>query len=270
LLIQCGYDLAYECAADTPMLAMLHIRPEARARLTTVERFAVLPYTPYRSYEDGFGNVCTRLSLPKGITRLTCDFTIWDSGEKEREPAGAPQTPVGDLPDDVLIFLLGSRYCDTDRLATLAWSLFRFVEPGWPRVKAISAYVHDRIRFGYAFARADRTAFQAHEERQGVCRDFAHLAIALCRCMNIPARYCTGYLGDIGVPADPSPMDFSAWFDVYLGGVWHTWDARHNSPRTGRVLMGRGRDATDTALSTAFGDAKMVSFAVTTREVASV
>jgi transglutaminase-like putative cysteine protease len=166
-----------------------------------------------------------------------------------------------------LVFLLGSRYCDTERLSDLAWSLFENIEPGWKRVKAISRYTHDRITFGYEHARPDRTAFEAHHEQVGVCRDFAHLAIALCRCMNIPARYCTGYLGDIGVPPDPSPMDFSAWFDVFLGGKWHTWDARHNKERIGRVLMARGRDATDAAISTAFGRANLVNFIVRTEEV---
>jgi transglutaminase-like putative cysteine protease len=167
----------------------------------------------------------------------------------------------------VLIFLLGSRYCDTDRLATEAWKLFGQILPGWPRAQAILNHVHDRINFGYQHARADRTAAEAHAEGKGVCRDFAHLAITLCRCMNIPARYCTGYLGDIGVPADPAPMDFSAWFEVYLGGIWHTLDARHNAPRIGRILIARGRDATDAAISTAFGAAKLLKFEVTTKEI---
>ena len=267
MLIGCGYDIAYECNADTPMMLQLHLRPERHGDLTTIERFAVLPYAPYRSYRDGFGNVCTRLVMPAGVTRFTCDFVIRDSGLPDLAPEGARQVDVKDLPDDVLIYLLGSRYCDTDKLATLAWSLFRDVAPGWPRVKAICDYTHDRIVFGYKDARADRTAFEAHEERVGVCRDFAHLAIALCRCMNIPARYCTGYLGDIGIPPDGNPMDFSAWFDVYLDHRWHTWDARHNHPRIGHILMARGRDATDAAISTAFGSATLVNFTVTTDEI---
>ena len=165
------------------------------------------------------------------------------------------------------MFLLGSRYCDTQKLLTIAWSLFGSVEAGWQRVKAILEYTHDRITFGYEHARSDRTAWEAYEERLGVCRDFAHLAITLCRCMNIPARYCTGYLGDIGVPPDPSPMDFSAWFEVFLEGAWFTMDARHKHPRIGRILMARGRDATDTAISVAFGIAKLVEFTVITDEV---
>jgi transglutaminase-like putative cysteine protease len=166
-----------------------------------------------------------------------------------------------------LIYLLGSRYCDTDRLAAEAWALFGKIEPGWPRVHAILAYTHDRLEFGYQFARADRAASEAHRERKGVYRDFAHLAITLCRCLDIPARHCTGYLGDIGGPPDPAPMDFSAWFDVFLGGRWHTVDARHNRPRIGRIVMARGRDATDAAISTAFGVARLLHFEVITDEV---
>ena len=176
---------------------------------------------------------------------------------------------VAELPDDVLVYLLGSRYCDTQKLSDLAWSLFGNVTSGWQRVQAICDYAHQRISFGYHHARSDRTAFEGHEERVGVCRDFAHLAVTLCRCMNIPARYCTGYLGDIGVPVDPAPMDFSAWFEVYLDGRWYTFDARHNRPRIGRIVMARGRDAADVAISTTFGVAQLVRFAVITEEVAS-
>jgi transglutaminase-like putative cysteine protease len=175
---------------------------------------------------------------------------------------------VDELPDDVLVFLLGSRYCDTDHLSDVAWSLFGNIKPGWGRVQAICEYVHERITFGYAHARATRTGHEAHNERLGVCRDFAHLAVSFCRCMNIPARYCTGYLGDIGVPADPVPMDFSAWFEVYLGGRWYTFDARHNKPRIGRILIACGRDATDVALSTSFGPSTLIQFNVFTDEVA--
>jgi transglutaminase-like putative cysteine protease len=192
---------------------------------------------------------------------------IRDSGLPEFLPAGAKEHPVAELPDDVLVFLLGSRYCDTDKLLPIAWSLFGGMAAGWPRVEAILRYAHDRVRFDYAQARADRTAFDAHEERVGVCRDYAHLAIALCRCMNIPARYCTGYLGDIGVPADPSPMDFSAWFEVYLGGAWRTMDARHFHPRIGRIPIAYGRDAIDAAITTAFGTADLVEFTVFTEEL---
>jgi transglutaminase-like putative cysteine protease len=250
------------------MLLMLHVRPERNADLDTPEILVASPSVPYRTYLDRFGNRCTRLVAPPGTLRLSNHFTIRDSGVQESLPWGAGQAEVDDLPEDVLHFLLGSRYCDTDRLATKAWNLFGQIPPGWPRAQAILDYTHARLTFGYQFARPDRTASEARIERKGVCRDFAHLAITLCRCMNIPARYCTGYLGDIGVPADPAPMDFSAWFEVYLGGMWHTMDARHNTPRIGRILMARGRDATDTAISTAFGTATLMQFDVVTYEAA--
>ncbi len=197
-------------------------------------------------------------------------IVVEDSGRPDRQSPDAVQHAVEDLPDDILVYLLGSRYCETDRLSDTAWALFGHVAPGWSRVQAIVDFAHDRISFGYPHARATRTAWDAHQEQVGVCRDFAHLAVALCRCMNIPARYCTGYLGDIGVAPIDAAMDFSAWFDVYLGGEWHTFDARHNRPRIGRILMARGRDATDTALTTAFGPAVLSGFKVVTDEVTAV
>jgi transglutaminase-like putative cysteine protease len=177
------------------------------------------------------------------------------------------QTPVEDLPDDAIVYLLGSRYCETDRLSEIAWSLFGDTQSGWPRVQAIVDFVHSHIAFGYQHARPTKTAWDAYHETLGVCRDYAHLAIAFCRCMNIPARYCTGYLGDIGVPV-VLPMDFSAWFDVYLDGAWYAFDARNHRPRIGRILMARGRDATDTAIATTFGAATMVGFEVVTDQIA--
>ena len=173
-------------------------------------------------------------------------------------PVGAAQMPVEDLPEETIVYLLGSRYCETDRLADFAWAQFGNVPPGWTRVQAICDYVHERIAFNYQNADPMRSAVGGHQDQTGVCRDFAHLAITLCRCMNIPARYCTGYLGDIGVPFDPNPMDFSAWFEAFLDGRWYTFDARHNKPRIGRILMGRGRDATDVAISTSFGPSTLV------------
>ena len=267
MLIRAGFEIAFECPAPTPMLLQVHVHPDRAMNLTGPEEFRLDPATAYSTYIDDFGNRCTRLLAPAGVITLSNRFTIRDSGVQESLPWGAPQALVNHLPHQQLLYLLGSRYCDTDRLATTAWSLFGAIEPGWPRVHAILDYTHHRLQFGYEFARNDRTALQAHEERQGVCRDFAHLAITLCRCMNVPARYCTGYLGDIGVPPDPAPMDFSAWFEVFLGGRWHTVDARHNAPRIGRILMARGRDATDAAISTAFGTAKLVTFKVFTDEV---
>jgi transglutaminase-like putative cysteine protease len=228
---------------------------------------ALDPPAPTRDYLDDFGNLCTRLLAPPGRIRLSADFVVADSGELDPVFEGAAQHPVDELPDDVLIFLLGSRYCETDLLGDTAWALFGAVAPGWARVQAIVDYAHRRIAFGYPDARPTRTAYEAHSEQVGVCRDFAHLAVTLCRCMNIPARYCTGYLGDIGVPVDGA-MDFSAWFEVYLGGAWRTFDARHNARRIGRILMAHGRDATDTAISTSFGTAILERFDVICEEVA--
>jgi transglutaminase-like putative cysteine protease len=267
LKIQAGFEITFKCPAATPMLLMVNVRPEREADLDAPERLVLTPATHFQTYIDGFGNRCTRVVAPPGLFTLSNRFTIRDSGVQETLPWNATQALVNDLPEDLLFYLLGSRYCDTDRLATTAWGLFGQIQPGWQRVHAILDYVHNRISFGYQHARADRTASEAHGERKGVCRDFAHLAITLCRCMNVPARYCTGYLGDIGVPIDPAPMDFSAWFEVWLGGAWHTVDARHNTPRIGRILMARGRDATDAAISTAFGAAELVGFQVTTNEV---
>jgi transglutaminase-like putative cysteine protease len=269
LLIRAGFNIAFECAAPTPLLLMVHTRPERRTDLREPEKFTLYPEIPHRTYTDNFGNVCTRLVAPAGRLSLWNRFMIADSGLPEYVPEGARQHMVDDLPDEVLVFLLGSRYCDTQNLSDLAWSLFGGVQQGMPCVRAILQYTHDRIAFGYEHARSDRTASDAHREGRGVCRDYAHLAIALCRCMNIPARYCTGYLGDIGVPFDPNPMDFSAWFEVYLGGAWHAMDARHNHPRIGRILTARGRDATDAAISTAFGFANLVEFKVFTDAVAA-
>jgi transglutaminase-like putative cysteine protease len=267
LRIQAGYDIAFECPNETPFVLKVHVRPERQSELSAPEQLILSPQIPYRTYIDHFGNISTRLVAPAGRITLSDRFVIADSGMPELTPEGARQHAIDDLPDDALLYLLGSRYCDTQKLLTLAWQLFGTLPAGWPMVKAVLDYTHHRVAFGYAHARADRTAWEAHEERVGVCRDFAHLAITLCRCMNIPARYCTGYLGDIGVPRDPAPMDFSAWIEVYLGGTWYTLDARHNIPRIGRILMARGRDAADVAISVAFGPAQLVQFTVITDEL---
>ena len=266
MLIRAGYDIAFNAPTPTPLLLMLSLHPSRLADLQTPHQLTFDPPVPAVDYTDGFGNICTRVVAPPGLLRIINQFTIADSGEPDPSFPDAAQIPVEELPSEVLVYLLGSRYCETDRLSDTAWSLFGHIQPGWARVQAIVDYVHDRITFVYEFARATRTAHEAFMERQGVCRDFAHLAVALCRCMNIPARYCTGYLGDIGVPVSDDPMDFSAWFDVYLGGDWHTFDARHNKRRIGRLLMARGRDATDVAISTAFGSAWLAGFEVTTYE----
>jgi transglutaminase-like putative cysteine protease len=251
------------------MLLMLSVHPSRLPDLASPDRITFEPPLPARSYRDSFGNICTRVSAPAGRLTMASDFIVHDSGKPDVVASDAEQVPVQDLPDDVLIYLLGSRYCDTDHLASSAWSLFANGPTGWGRVQAICDYVHERLSFGYQHASRTRTAWDGFREQRGVCRDFAHLAITMCRCMNIPARYCTGYLGDIGVPRAPEPMDFSAWFEAYLGGRWYTFDARHNSPRIGRILMARGRDATDVALSTTFGPTQLAAFNVHTDEVAA-
>jgi transglutaminase-like putative cysteine protease len=266
--IQAGYDIIYDCPQPTPKLLALSPHPARLHDLLTPHRIVFEPAIPAHDYTDGFGNTCTRIVAPAGQLRIRSDFVISDSGKPDRVAPDAPQLPVQELPHDILVFLLGSRYCDTDRLADTAWTLFGTTPPGWGRVQAICDYVHDRITFGYQHASPTRTAWDGHQQRLGVCRDFAHLAVTFCRCMNIPARYCTGYLGDIGVPIVDEPMDFSAWFEAYLGGEWYTFDARHNVPRIGRIVMARGRDATDVAISTSFGRSTLVQFNVVTLEIA--
>jgi transglutaminase-like putative cysteine protease len=267
MYIRAGYEISYDSVAPTPMILMLNVRPERAGDLETPDILRCSPSVPVRRYVDGFGNVCARLLAPAGPITFRSDFVIRDSGEPDPALPDAFEHRVEDLPDHVLSFLLPSRYCDTEHLRDLAWSLFGATAPGWARVQAIVDYAHRRIAFGYEHARNTRTAAEGHQERRGVCRDYAHLAIALCRCMNIPARYCTGYLGDIGVPPVDAPMDFSAWFQVWLGGAWRTFDARHNKPRIGRILMAVGRDAADVAITTTFGTATLAGFRVITDEI---
>jgi transglutaminase-like putative cysteine protease len=268
--IRAGYEIAYDCAGPTPMVAMLSVRPERLPDLVTPQRITVGPALPFRHYSDAFGNICTRVLAPAGRITFAADFLIEDDGLPDPVVLDAVQHPVEELPDETLVFLMGSRYCDPAPLLDLAWREFGGVPAGWRRVQAIVDYVHDRIAFGYEHASVFRTALGAHEERLGVCRDYAHLAVTLCRAMNIPARYCTGYLGDIGIPPVDAPMDFSAWFQVYLGGAWRTFDARHARPRIGRILMAYGRDATDVAITTLFGSAVLAGFTVVTEEVAEM
>ncbi|HEX4199557.1 MAG TPA: transglutaminase family protein [Caulobacteraceae bacterium] len=267
MLIRAGYKITYDCPAPTPMTLLLSVRPERLVDLVTTHRIAASGQTPLRQYRDLFGNIAHRLVAPAGPTTFRADFVIEDSGLPDPVDWTAVEHPIDELPDEALTFLLASRYCETELLSPMAWSLFGGVQPGWARVQAIVDYVHDRIAFGYHHARPTRTAAEAHEERCGVCRDFAHLAVTLCRCMNIPARYCTGYLGDIGIDPIDAPMDFSAWFEVYLGGAWRAFDARHNTPRIGRILMAYGRDAADVAITTSFGTAWLTGFEVVTEEV---
>ena len=266
LLIQGGVNLAFECLRPTPMILMAQLRPEREKDLVQPEILTFLPNIPRSSYIDGFGNKCLRFKAPIGFLSIWSRFLLADSGAPEQLPYDAYQHDVAELPENVLPFLLGSRYCDTQLLMQQAWYLFGHYQEGWPRAEAILDFVHRHIRFDYQSARNDRTASHAFIERRGVCRDFAHLATAFFRCMNIPARYCTGYLGDIGVPRDPAPMDFSAWCEVYMGGQWWTLDARHHQPRIGRLLVARGRDAADVAITTSFGQALLTEFTVITEE----
>ncbi len=268
--IRCGFDIAYRCTMPTPILFLLSVHTSRDGDLLTPQVIRFNQGVASRDYLDLFGNRVTRVLAPVGDLHLHADFVVEDSGLPDEHAPDAREIPVEDLPDDTLVYLLASRYCDTEALSDLAWAQFGGVPRGWARVQAIVDYAHDRITFGYEHARATRTASEGHREQVGVCRDFAHLAVTLCRCMNIPARYCTGYLGDIGVPKDPSPMDFSAWFEVYLGGRWYTFDARHNRPRIGRIVMARGRDATDVAISTAFGPAQLTKFVVITDELPEI
>ena len=265
--IRAGFEISYECFTETPMALLLNVHSSRRGDLITPDTLKTDPVVHIAQHIDVFGNLVSRITAPAGRITLSSDFLIHDTGLPDEAPTGAEQVPVDRLPDSALTFLLGSRYCETDQMSDLAWSLFGHIRPGWERVQAILDYAHERIEFGYHHARKTRTALEAHSEGRGVCRDYAHLAVTLCRCMNIPARYCTGYLGDIGIPPVDAPMDFSAWFEAYLGGRWYTFDARHNTPRIGRIVMARGRDATDVAISTAFGTAVLTGFKVVTYDV---
>jgi transglutaminase-like putative cysteine protease len=265
--IRIGFDITYELAARTPMILQLNVHPSRRNDLIQDDEILCTPASSLVRYCDPFDNICTRMIAAPGLVNFKLDTTIRDSGAADPVVPDAWQHAVEDLPPETLVYLQGSRYCETDLLTQRAWQLFGTTPLGWARVQAICDFVHQHLAFAYSHARATRSAAEAMNERKGVCRDFAHLAIALCRCMNIPARYCTGYLGDIGVPLDPEPMDFSAWFEAYLGGRWYSFDARHNHPRIGRILMGRGRDAVDVALSNAFGVCTLKSWRVITEEV---
>lgn len=269
MLIRVGYEIAFGFTQPTAVLTMLYVHPSRASTIRQAERFTSEPPVSVSEFVDSFGNRCGRLFVPSGRVVLRNNATVEDSGQLDPQNWNLPQHNVQNLPHEVLQFLLASRYCEVDsELKDLAGTLFNATPPGWPRVQAICNFVFQHIRFDYMQARANRTALEAFRERTGVCRDYAHLAITLCRCMNIPARYCTGYLGDIGVPLAPHPMDFSAWFEAFLGGTWWVFDPRNNVPRIGRVLMARGRDAADAALTTTFGVNQLESFNVWTHEVA--
>jgi transglutaminase-like putative cysteine protease len=266
MLIRLGYELAYELAQTTPIILNLHVHYSRTSDLVQPDTMVTTPAVPLSMYRDGFGNWCTRALAPPGRFTITADALIRDSGTAEPTFPDAYEDAVEVLPDEVLVFLLPSRYCETELLSATAWSLFGGITPGWTRVQAICDFVNAHVKFDYQCARPSKTAWETFDERTGVCRDYAHLALTLCRCLNIPARYCTGYLGDIGVPV-VGVMDFSGWFEAYIGGRWHVFDPRNNRRRIGRVLIARGRDAADVAISMTFGPNTLASFKVWTDEV---
>ncbi len=266
--IRVGYELIYDFPQATPVFMVMGIHFTRASDIVVPDYLTTSPAVPIYPYRDMFGNWCSRFVAPPGPMRLSADGVVRDSGLPDAVVPGAFEHAVQDLPAETLTYLLGSRYCETDRLTEVAWNLFGRSPPGWARVQAICDFVNRRIKFGYEHARPTKTAWEAFNEGTGVCRDFAHLAIALCRCMNIPARYCTGYLGDIGVPPPYGPMDFAGWFEAYLGGRWYSFDPRNNVPRIGRVLIAQGRDAADVPITHTFGPNTLVNFRVWTDEVA--
>ena len=265
--IRVGYELIYQCAQPTPMIVTLSVHYSRASDIVKPDHLILSPSVPVTAYRDLYGNWCSRLVAPAGHLCLSSDGIVSDTGNPDVVAPWAVQRPVEALPQETLLFLLGSRYCETDLLSKTAWELFNGAPTGWNRVQAICNFVNQHIQFGYGTSSSTKTAFQVFQDRQGVCRDFAHLAVTLCRCLNIPARYCTGYLGDVGLPPPYAPMDFAAWFEAYLGDSWYTFDPRNNVPRRGRILIARGRDAADVALTTSFGPSKLESFKVWTDEI---
>ena len=267
MLIRLGYDIQFAIPAPVAMIALLHVYPDRVADLQEPDTLSIDPAVPVEQYLDSFGNRCSRFLAPQGDLRLWSSTVIQDPGIPDPVHADARQVPIDKLPAETLQYLLNSRYCEVDRLSNIATDLFGDTAPGWVRVQEICDWVYAKVMFGYYFARSNKTALDVYTERQGVCRDFQHLAVTFCRCLNIPARYATGYLGDIGVIVPPAPMDFSAWFEVYLEDRWWTFDARHNTPRIARVLMAVGRDASDVAITTSFGASQLKHFTVVTDEL---
>jgi transglutaminase-like putative cysteine protease len=268
--LRIGYELIYSFPRSTPIILVLNVHDSRVSDLVVPDSLTVEPPIPVTGYRDSFGNQCHRVLAPAGRLRLTADGVIRDSGKPDEVMTEAWQDSVEDLPEDTLLFLLGSRYCETDLLSQTAWQLFGGAAPGYRRVQAICDWVHNHIAFNYQDARPTRSAAEAFHERIGVCRDYAHLAIAFCRCMNIPARYCTGYLGDVGTPPPFPPGDFAAWFEAWIGGRWQIFDPRNNVPRMSRVLMARGRDASDVAIATTFGPNFLEGFKVWTDEIPEI
>jgi len=265
--IRLGYELVFDCPKPTPMILSLNVHSSRVADLLVSDHKVADPPISIATYFDSFGNKCARIVAPKGTLRLHTEAIIHDNGMPDVVNPLAKQTPIEQLPDDTLQYLIGSRYCETDLLSNAAWQLFDNEVTGWLRVQAICDFVHNHIEFGYHHASYTRTAWEVYHGKKGVCRDYAHLAIALCRCLNIPARYCTGYLGDIGIPPPYGEMDFAAWFEAWLDGQWYIFDPRNNVPRIGRILLARGRDAADVPISTAFGANTLKFFKVLTDEI---
>ena len=263
-----GCEMTYEFPAVTPIIATLNVHSSRVSDLERPDHLITTPAVAVEGYRDTFGNWCNRLVAPPGRFTLRTETVVRDHGQGDLADPTAQQVAIAQLPSDALLFLLGSRYCETDRLADIAWELFGKSPQGWGRVQAICDYVHNRITFGYEHSRATRTAADVFEEKRGVCRDYAHLAVTFCRCLNIPARYCTGYVSDIGLPLPHAPGDFAAWIEVYLSGRWHMFDPRNNDSRIGRILIAYGRDAADVPLTLTFGQNTLVDFRVTTEEAA--
>ena len=267
MLIRIGYDIQFETVTDVPIVTLLNVHPSRKNYLLEPDELKTDPMVNIENYQDTFGNHSCRVVAPPGKIRFYNSTLIEDSGKPDEQNPNAREIPIENLPVDVLPYLMNSRYCEVDLLSNTASELFGYAPKGWQRVQAVCTWVHSKVTFGYHFANPTRTALGVYTERVGVCRDFQHLAITFCRALNIPARYATGYLGDIGVIVAPSPMDFSAWFEVYLEDRWWTCDARHNIPRIGRVLMATGRDATDCSITTSFGKAGLTNFQVVSDEV---
>jgi transglutaminase-like putative cysteine protease len=270
MLIRISYDIAFTLPHPSPIIFLLHVHSSREPTLVAAESFRIEPELEVEDYRDVFGNRCGRVNAPAGSVRFLCQAIVRDSGEPDTFAPGAQEAGLREIPTENLSFILPSRYCEVDsELLDFAWTRFGAISPGWARVQAICDFVHGHIRFDYQSARANRTALDAFKERVGVCRDFTHLAITLCRCLNIPARYVTGYLGDIGVLPVPDPMDFSAWFEVWLGSRWYSFDARHNQRRIGRIAIAKGRDAVDVPITMVFGCHRLERFIVVTEELKS-
>lgn len=276
MLVLSEFDLQFNLPAPVAMVTVLHLYPTLEPQLRSGNELKVemlsgytdVPNTavPTTEYLDSFGNRCARFHAPAGYLRLSGQSILDADPLPDRIYSDANQAQIEDLPSDVLQFLLPSRYCQIDQFGAIAQDLFSHYTPGWARATAIRDWVHDKVTFNYNAARPTKTALDVFMERVGVCRDFQHLAITLSRCLNIPARYVTGYIGDIRRPYSGAG-DFSAWYQVFLDGQWIDLDARHNYPRLGRLLMAVGRDAADVAITTSFGAAYLASFYVESNEI---